>query len=478
MKRAFFGCTNLNVVATDSPDLSLVTSTNFMFAKCTALKGNDSFNDWNTSAITAMSQMFRETPNFNKDIGNWDVSKVRSMVSMFSYSGFNKDISNWKVSELRNSRFMFKGNTAFNQDLSQWNMTNVNRMNGMFYDASSFNQDLSLWNIAKVRYDGTTKWAGFKDLLTRSGLSNTNYDKLLIGWSRLADLKENNVLDAPNNQYCFGVEEREFLVNELGWIINDAGVQENCNVNQKPFVTNWKTDNLGASDDNQITIPVVEDEEYKYYVDWGDGTFDINVSGGITHTYQNSGEYQVSIKGKFPRIFFNNTGDKAKIIAVEQWGDIEWGSMKRAFFGCTNLNVVATDSPDLTLVTSTNLMFAKCIALTGNDSFKNWNTSSITAMSQMFRETPNFNQNIGDWDVSKVKSMVSMFSLSGFNQDISNWEVSDLRNSRFMFKGNTAFNQDLSQWNMAKVNRMNGMFNNASSFNQDLSFMEYCKGKV
>ena len=84
----------------------------------------------------------------------------------------------------------------------------------------------------------------------------------------------------------------------------------------KAFITKWKTDNLGTSDDNQITIPVVEDEEYDYYVDWGDGTFDLNVSESITHTYQNSGEYQVSIKGKFPRIFFNNKGDKEKSLPL------------------------------------------------------------------------------------------------------------------------------------------------------------------
>ena len=35
-----------------------------------------------------------------------------------------------------------------------------------------------------------------------------------------------------------------------------------------------------------------------------------------------------------------------------------------------------------------------------------------------------FNQSIGDWDVSNVKRMVAIFNRSKFNQDISNWKIS------------------------------------------------------
>jgi surface protein len=46
---------------------------------------------------------------FNQDIGNWDVSKVTTMVWMFwDAKAFNQDIGNWDVSSLTNAIHMFK----------------------------------------------------------------------------------------------------------------------------------------------------------------------------------------------------------------------------------------------------------------------------------------------------------------------------------------------------------------------------------
>jgi hypothetical protein len=63
------------------------------------------------------------------------------------------------------------------------------------------------------------------------------------------------------------------------------------------FVSTWKTDNPGASEDNQIIIPTFPGETYDFTVTWGDGNSDTNVSGTITHTYAVPGTYQVTISG-------------------------------------------------------------------------------------------------------------------------------------------------------------------------------------
>ncbi|MCL6296758.1 hypothetical protein M3P09_17285, partial [Gaetbulibacter sp. 2012CJ34-3] len=68
---------------------------------------------------------------------------------------------------------------------------------------------------------------------------------------------------------------------------------------------------------------------YSYDVDWSyDGaTFNpeaTNVSGNATSTTLTAGTYTVAIRGAFPRIYFNNTGDKDKIQSVEQWGINPW----------------------------------------------------------------------------------------------------------------------------------------------------------
>ena len=178
---------------------------------------------------------------------------------------------------------------------------------------------------------------------------------------------------------------------------------------QSEFITTWKTDNPGVSEDNQIRIPTFPGETYDYTIDWGDGTIEQNVSGDAIHTYDIPGIYQVSISGEFPGIVFNDNGDKQKIISVDQWGSIEWVSFGAAFSGCNNLDVLALDTPNLSKVSSLELMFYKCSSLIGTASFNDWDVSSVTNTSAMFSGANNFNANISDWDVSSVIYMANMF---------------------------------------------------------------------
>ena len=83
----------------------------------------------------------------------------------------------------------------------------------------------------------------------------------------------------------------------------------NSGLQAQGFITTWKTDNQGASNDNQITIPATG-TGYDYSVAWGDRTTDSNVTGDITHTCATAGTYTVTITGAFPRIYFNNTADR------------------------------------------------------------------------------------------------------------------------------------------------------------------------
>ena len=62
----------------------------------------------------------------------------------------------------------------------------------------------------------------------------------------------------------------------------------------------------------------------------------------------------------------------------------------------------------------------------------------------MFLRATAFNQDLSQWDVSKVTSMGSMFSDAHvFNQDLSKWDVSAVRDMAFMFYGATAFRREL-----------------------------------
>lgn len=196
----------------------------------------------------------------------------------------------------------------------------------------------------------------------------------------------------------------------------------------EPFVTEWIT----SSNDESITIPTFPGITYNYEVDWSyDGTVfnaeSTGITGDVSKTYDSIGTHTVAIRGEFPRIYFwklvparSSSSSYLKIRSVEQWGDIEWSSMERAFVFCLNLDITATDEPDLEFVTSMREMFRSCTSMNGS-SLSDWDVSEVTDMNSMFRDAEDFNQSLGSWDVRNVTDMTFMLDGSGLSQ--SNYEA-------------------------------------------------------
>lgn len=175
---------------------------------------------------------------------------------------------------------------------------------------------------------------------------------------------------------------------------------------------------------------------------------------------------------------FINANANPEIIEVSQWGEILWlQQFSQGFAGCPNLNVTATDVPNLTQQTNLSQMFFNCSSLVGNSSFSNWNTSTITNMYGMFSRASLFNQNIGNWNTANVKNFSSMFNFAtAFNQNLSAWVTTSGTDFSAMFKDATAFNQPLNSWNTSNGTNFRYVFANASSFNQPLN--NWNTGKV
>ncbi|WP_430815135.1 BspA family leucine-rich repeat surface protein [Carboxylicivirga sp. RSCT41] len=511
MDQAFIGCTNLTNNATDAPDLSNVTKLRYMFSGASSF--NADLSNWDVSTITDMEGMFKDATSFDGDISNWVVSKNTNFFSMFEgATSFNQDISNWKVNSATIMSHMFTGAISFNSDLSKWEVNRVTTMHSMFFGASSFNQDISSWEISSL--------SSAAKMLDNSGMSMENYDNLLTAWNQQVEgaktagesLGNRNIaLGAAGINYCKGASARANLLASNGsqWTINDAG--QGC-----PFITTWTV----TDSDKKITIPT-SDTGYKFTIDWGDGTVQSLRDGDVfEHTYSAAGTYTVKISGDFPVIYFNNSGDKAKIQTIERWGDIEWSSMAHAFNGCSNLQLNAADAPDLSNVISLRAMFMGCSVIDADIShwdvsnvsdveymfykataFNNggqplsWGnkTSSFQRAGFMFGDAKKFNQDISSWDVSNITLFTAMFygaddynnggqpltwtttsatsmdkvfrNAVSFNQDISSWTISKVEFVNEMFLGATVFNQDISSWDVSSVRNMNSMFTTAPAYN-------------
>ena len=117
------------------------------------------------------------------------------------------------MSSVTNMRYMFYKAPDFNQDIGSWDVKNVTDMASMFYQATSFNQDVSNWDVTSVAFMST--------MFDNSGLSTDNYDGVLNSWSQQNVLSD-VTLGAAGINYCNGADARQILIDTYGWIITDA----------------------------------------------------------------------------------------------------------------------------------------------------------------------------------------------------------------------------------------------------------------
>ena len=497
------------------------------------------------SNVTSMNRMFQDANVFNADISTWDVSNVKNFGVLFFHAhNFNQDISAWDVSSATNMISMFRETKTFNQDLGTWDVDSVTNMGEMFMDAKAFNKDISTWDIRSV-----TNFNKFMDNATK--FSGPNYDKLLTAWAALANeagVTENISLTANRQNYCFGEAGREILTNNFGWNFNDAGkecssandivsfapnpflslvdagidatkhlvqvylpaggdfsnitpqieVSKNAIVSPesgetvdlsspvtytvtafdgteqewtvevlcRPFITTWEVTSGGET----ITIPTpITDFDFQYRwikedVVVEDG-FHTGGARDFTTTFAEAGTYQLEILGYF--VHFAGY-PKEKLLDVVQWGDIVWRNMQSSFEDWPGEGFSATDAPDLSNVSNMRNMFFR--ASNFNSPLNNWDVSNIRFMRNLFSSASSFNQDLDNWNVSRVSDFESVFrNASVFNGNISNWEVNEATTMFLMFAGAENFNQDISDWQTGKVRDMREVFASASAFNQDVS---------
>jgi surface protein len=228
-----------------------------------------------------------------------------------------------------------------------------------------------------------------------------------------------------------------------------------------------------ATGADTLILPLESGYTYNFDVDYGEGggwerveAFD---DATATNIYAGAGAYDVKIRGVVGSINFGSVvATDDKMTDLKQWGRL-LGLEKMRFDDCDNLVFTATDTPELSNLTTMVAMFRDCAALTTVPGIETWDVSNVTNMNAVFFGCA-FNQDISAWDTSNVTNMSGMFrETTAFNQNINNWDTSNVTNMGAMFLFSEAYNQPVDQWDVSNVTNFNSIFEGAlNPFNQSV----------
>ena len=365
------------------------------------------------------------------------------------------DFAGGVTSAVTDMSSMFEGATSANPDVSNWDVSKVTDMADMFNGAAAANPDVSGWVVSSVTGTGMT------NMFNSSGLSTANYDAFLINLAGHDPAVSGVTLGATGIQYSsyYAKIAQDTLENDRGWTITDGGDATS------PFLSTWRV----PANSKTITLPLVSGYNYNFTVNWGDGNLSeitAHDDADKTHTYATAADYNLVIDGLLEAWSFNDTGDKDKILSVEDFGDLGYKNLSGAFYGSTNLS--AFEGGITSDVTDMYAMFA--VATNATPNLSDWDVSKVTNMASMFNSATSANPNVSSWNVSKVTNMAGMFNAANsVNPDVSDWNVSKVTNMANMFFFANSADPDVSSWNVSKVTNMANMFFAATSANPNVS---------
>jgi surface protein len=249
MGGTFWNCTALtNVSRIAEWDVTGVTDMFQCFRGCSAF--NDDVTGWNVSNLTIAFRLFMSCSSFNRNLSSWNTGKIQYFTSMFNAAtsftnGGSTGINNWDTSSVLSIEEMFRGASSFNQPIGNWDMSKVTNMRSVFRD-SPFTQDIGAWNTGNVTTmadlflnngsnQNLANWDFRKvTLMSRFsfGLSTANYNAILLNLANSSTLVSNVPLQV-NAQYSTTgtgnkvddpAAARAYVIATYNWTITDGGL--------------------------------------------------------------------------------------------------------------------------------------------------------------------------------------------------------------------------------------------------------------
>ncbi len=257
--------------------------------------------------------------------------------------------------------------------------------------------------------------------------------------------------------------------------VQDPGFEDGVDLTVDAPLTLQIDLTLEGVDGTTFELPVSGVGEVTVY--WGDGDSEtISNPSMPQHDYSAAAAYTINVTGTLTSGarfgvgigVGNDSGsylNAAAVTSLDSWGDFQFVSLAQAFVNAVNLTHVPDHIPST--VTDLTETFRNAEKFDGD--IGGWDTSNVTSMAYMFDGALVFDQDIGGWDTSNVTTMKSMFSLAKeFDQDISDWDTSSVTDMGYMFDLAYVFNQDIGGWDTSKVTSLRATFSDAYEFDQDI----------
>lgn len=494
MSEMFRGCTSFNQPL-NSWNVSKVLSFSYMFYGCTVF--NRPLNLWTLSTVDGigkaivMQYMFYNCVAFNQPLASWDVSRVISFESMFyGCTSFNSSLANWKPGLLEESvgaegtnlTSMFQGCTSFNQPLNSWDVSKVAHISSMFRGCVVFNQPLNLWNMAKARSFGRA----FYGCTSFNGdISTWNFQQGIYNASAFEMFYDCENFNQPLNSW------------NVGHITNMASMFYGCKLFNQDL-SSWRT-TYCTNMSNMFNGCLVFNGDV---TTWSTGSVT-----NMSRMFQNCRAFNRSLSSwdvskvtdaicMFAGcILYNSPLTWTLSLVTNATGMFEGCSVLQASNISLNMPVATnisymfqnstgnTSAPTISLGTTLRTLNASFMFYNSplfNGDVSNIDVSMITNFSEMFRGCVAFaGTGIETWNVSRGLTFNRMFGVSlnttdtvggAFNGNVTNWTPTAGTTFAYMFQGQMQFNRALN-WSMSAATDVSYMLRSCNTFNSPVTLV-------
>ena len=244
-----------------------------------------------------------------------------------------------------------------------------------------------------------------------------------------------------------------------------------------------------ASASTVFTLPATSDNN-NFTIDWGDSNTEVITAASPTHTYATADTYQISITGLMPLFSFNDGGDAALVVSLDNMGDTGLENMIGFMYGCSNL--ASANLNDFGAPFSVQDAFRNCTSLTtftvsrfnttrvhdfssfirGSNTLtgfdcSEWNMSNVTSVAAIFSQcTALTDIPVRNWDLGNCTDFTQMIDrcTSLVSLDVEFWDVSSADTFNFFAFGCSALTDfNVSRWRMPRARILNFMFRNCTA---------------